>query len=164
MRGIFLGWFVGLVAPVQTFVLPLLHLSSQNIISSPHTFLLYQFPSPSNLGRQSCQVACLRVSDRNTGMAKAPISSSIKMPCYAYPQISFLPLYSSLHALPVTGFFLSRNLLIIFLTLLLLQREAKRGTEHRLSSYFLSSEVFGFCRLTINSSVYSHTYPSTDQL
>jgi hypothetical protein len=34
------------------------------LFSSSHTFSLYQSPLPSNLGRQSCWVACLCVSSR----------------------------------------------------------------------------------------------------
>jgi hypothetical protein len=33
----------------------------QNILTSPHTFSFYVFPSPSNLGGQSYPVACLNM-------------------------------------------------------------------------------------------------------
>ncbi len=48
----------------QIFALPWLLQSAQYkiLFSSPHTFSLYQTPSPRNLGRQACWVACLCVS------------------------------------------------------------------------------------------------------
>ncbi len=61
-KGSFLGWFVGLIVPVQEiFFRPWLHWSAQYIIflSSPYTISIYVSPSPSNLGRQSCRASCL---------------------------------------------------------------------------------------------------------
>jgi hypothetical protein len=45
-----MGFLAALVSPVQ------------NIIFFADTFSLYKSPSPSNLGRQACWVACLCVS------------------------------------------------------------------------------------------------------
>ncbi len=60
-KGTFLGWFVGLVVPMQeTFILPWLLWSAQfKNNSSPDTISIYVSPSPCNLGRQSCRAAFL---------------------------------------------------------------------------------------------------------
>jgi hypothetical protein len=62
MKRFFLGWFVGLVVPVQeNFVLPLAALVGpvQNILFLTVQFLIPLSLSPSKLGRQPCWVACL---------------------------------------------------------------------------------------------------------
>ncbi len=58
----FLGWFFGLVMPVQEiFVLPWLLLSAQYKIffSSPCIFSIPLSPSPTKRGRELCWVFCL---------------------------------------------------------------------------------------------------------
>ncbi len=60
------SWFIHwLVVPVQEIFTMRRACSSQPstkmFFFPPHTFSLYVFPSPSNLGRQSCRVACLLI-------------------------------------------------------------------------------------------------------
>jgi hypothetical protein len=78
VKGILLGWFVGLVESVQEiFVLPLLLWSAQYKIffSSPDTISLNYSHSPSKLGRQPCWVACLLISVSGAGFTVPSLSS-----------------------------------------------------------------------------------------
>ncbi len=71
-----------LVSPVQKCFLP-----------HPHTFSLYVAPSPSNLGRQSCRVACLLICVSGT-YTNSQISPQSSDPIWAKP-ISLLTLLNS---------------------------------------------------------------------
>ena len=62
----FLGWFIGLVVPIQEIsVLPLAALVGPNKIffSSTYTISIPLSPSPSKLGRQPCWATCLLACD-----------------------------------------------------------------------------------------------------
>jgi hypothetical protein len=64
MKRVFLGWFVGLIMPVQEIFYPAfaaLASPVQNIFLLTAHFFTIASPLPRNLGRPSCRVACLLI-------------------------------------------------------------------------------------------------------
>ncbi len=132
--GSLLGWFAGLVMPVQEiFVLPWLLQSAQYkiFLSSPYTISIHLFPSPSKLGRRPCWVAFLLVCVFSTLnpfylgiflfiIYAVPLRQSVFSPCNTHvlyvitspkfnPVPLWVPLFPRVSPLPPSWLYIDTN-------------------------------------------------------